>query len=115
MRGSGDSVSAVLEVSHKIYERTLVIYPSELRRDFGTEMIEVFDQQLSEAFSRSGFPGVLRVWYTATREFITVALPGRLIGRLVPIVGVMATLALMMWCVGYIGYVMETACAGCSH
>ena len=115
MRGSGDSVSAVLEVSHKIYERSLVIYPSELRRDFGTEMIEVFDQQLSEAFSRSGFPGVLRVWFSATREFVTIALPGRLAERMVPIVAVTAALALLVWFAGYIGYVMETACAGCGH
>ena len=115
MRGSGDSVSAVLEVSHKIYERSLVIYPSELRRDFGTEMIEVFDQQLSEAFSRSGFPGVLRVWSSATREFVTIALPRRVAERIVPILAVTTALAWMVWFSGYIGYVMETACRGCGH
>lgn len=86
MHVSSDSVSAVLEVSHKLYERSLVVYPSELRRDFGAEMVEVFDKQVSEAYSRSGFPGLLRVWLSATREFVTIALPGRLAERMLPIV-----------------------------
>jgi hypothetical protein len=34
---------------------------------------------------------------------------------MVPIVAVTAALALMVWFAGYIGYVMETACPGCSH
>lgn len=109
---SGDSV---LEVSHKAYERSLVLYPSDLRRDFGAEMLEVFDNQLSEAYSQSGFPGLLRVWFGATREFVTIALPGRLAERMLPIVGVTAALALTVWFAGYIGYVMETACRGCSQ
>jgi hypothetical protein len=111
----GNFASAVLEVSHKVYARSLVLYPSELRRDFGAEMVEVFDEQISEAYSRSGLPGLLRVWFSATREFAAIALPGRLAERMLPIVAVTATLALMMWFAGYVGYVMETACPGCSH
>ena len=89
---NGNSVSAVLEVSRKVYATSLVLYPNELRREFGAEMVEVFDEQVSEAYSRSGFPGLLRAWSSATAE-----------------------LALMVWFSGYIGYVMETACAGCGH
>jgi hypothetical protein len=111
----GNSASAVLEVSRKIYERSLVLYPRELRRDFGAEMVEVFDERVSEAYSRSGFPGFLRVWFSATREFVTIALPSRLAERGVPIIAVMATLALMVWFAGYIGYVMQTACPGCGR
>ncbi len=110
-----NSASGVLEVSRKIYARSLVLYPSELRRDFGAEMIEVFDEQVSEAYSRRGFPGFLRVWFSAMQEFVAIALPSRLAERVVPIVAVTATLALMMWFAGYIGYVMETACPGCGH
>ena len=112
---NGNSVSAVLEVSRKIYATSLVLYPDELRREFGAEMVEVFDEQVSEAYSRSGFPGLLRVWFSATREFVTIALPGRLAERMVPIVVVTAALALLVWFAGYIGYVMETACPGCGH
>ncbi|MGA8500478.1 MAG: hypothetical protein WB683_02935 [Candidatus Sulfotelmatobacter sp.] len=111
----GNSASAVLEVSHKVYAGSLVLYPSELRRDFGAEMVEVFDEQVSEAYSRSGFPGFLGVWFSAMREFVTIALPRRLAERVVPIAGVTAALALMVWFAGYIGYVMETACSSCSH
>jgi hypothetical protein len=112
---NGNSVSAVREVSRKLYATSLVLYPHELRREFGAEMVEVFDEQVSEAYSRSGFPGLLRVWFSATREFVTIALPGRLVERMVPIVAVTAALALLVWFAGYIGYVMETACPGCGH
>ena len=112
---NGNSVSVVLEISRKVYATSLVLYPNELRGKFGTEMVEVFDEQVSEAYSRSGFTGLLRVWFSATREFVTIALPGRLAARMVPIVGVTATLALLVWFAGYIGYVMKTACAGCGH
>lgn len=115
LRPNGNSVSAVLEVSHKIYERSLVLYPSDLRRDFGAEMLEVFDEQVSKAYSESGFPGLLLVWFSAMREFVTIALPGRLAERMLPIVAVTAALALMLWFAGYIGYVMETACPGCGQ
>jgi hypothetical protein len=111
----GNSGSSVLEVSRKVYARSLVLYPSELRRDFGAEMVEVFDEQVSDAYSRSGFRGFLCVWFGAMQEFVTIALPGRLAERVVPIVAVTATLALMMWFAGYIGYVMETACQNCGH
>ena len=110
-----NSVSAVLEVSRKVYATSLVFYPNELRREFGAEMVEVFDEQVSEAYSRRGFPGLLRVWFSATMEFVAIALPGRLAERMVPIVGVTTALALLVWFSGYIGYVMETACRGCGH
>jgi hypothetical protein len=112
---NGNPVSPVLEVSRKVYATSLVLYPNELRGEFGAEMVEVFDQQVSEAYSRSGFLGLLRVWLNATREFVTIALPGRLAERMVPIVAVTAALALLVWFAGYIGYVMERACAGCGH
>jgi hypothetical protein len=112
---NGNSVSAVLEVSRKVYAKSLVLYPTELRREFGAEMIEVFEEQVSEAYSRSGFAGLLRVWFSATREFATIALPGRLAEGAVPILAATTTSALMLWFAGYVGYVMETACPGCGR
>ena len=112
---NGNPVSVFLEVSHKVYARCLVLYPNELRGEFGAEMVEVFDEQVSEAYSRSSFLGLLRVWVSATWEFVTIALPGRLAERMVPIVAVTAALTLLVWFAGYIGYVIETACAGCGH
>lgn len=112
---NGNSVSVVLQASRKVYATALVLYPDELRGEFGAEMVEVFDEQVSEAYSRSGFRGLLRVWFSATGEFVTIALPGRLAERMVPIVAVTAALALLVWFAGYVGYVMEAACAGCGH
>ena len=77
-------------------------------------MIEVFDEQAGEAYSRRGFSGLLRIWCSATREIITIAVPGRLAGRAIPIIAVTATLTLMLWFASYISYVMETACSSCA-
>lgn len=107
--------SPILDVSRKVYERSLICYPKDLRNDFGSEMMEVFDEQVSDAYSRTGFVGILRVWFSATREIVMVALPGRFAGRAIPIVAVTVTLAFMLWFASYIGYVMETACPGCGH
>lgn len=115
MRLNGNSVSAVFELSHRVYERILVLYPSDLYRDFGDEMLEVFDEQVSEAYSRSGIRGLFRVWFSATREFVTVALPSRFSERMLPIFAVTAALAFMVWFAGYVGYVMETACGTCAQ
>lgn len=106
--------SAILDISRKLYDRSLTFYPKELRSDFGSEMTEVFDEQVSEAFLRNGFVGLLRVWSSAMREIVAVALPAR-VARAIPIVGVAATLLFMLWFASYIGYVMEKACPGCGH
>ncbi len=115
MRASGGLVSAVLEICHTVYERSLVFYPSDLHRDFGAEMLEVFDEQTSQAYCQRGFPGLLRVCFGAMRELVTVALPGRLAQRMLPIFAATAVLTLMVWFAGYVGYVMETACGSCGQ
>ncbi len=111
----GKKKSTVLDVSHRIYEASLIFYVKDFRGEFGSEMIEVFDQQVSEAYSRSGLAGLLRVCFRATREMVTVGLPGRFAGRAISIVAVTATLVFMFWFASYIGYVMEAACPGCRH
>ena len=107
--------SPILDVSRKVFERSLIFYPKNLRDDFGSEMMEVFDKQVSDAYSLSGVAGILRVWFSATREIVTVALPGRFAERALLIVAVTATMAFMLWFAGYIGYVMQKACPGCGH
>ena len=104
----------MLDVGHRVYEISLVFYPRDLRADLGNEMVEVFDEQASEAYSRRGYSGLLHVWFRAMRELVTVAFPGRLADRAVPLVAVTATSVLMLWFASYISQVMETACSGCS-
>lgn len=109
-----ENKSTLLEVSRKFYESSLIFYSKDLRGDFGHEMIEVFDEQSREAYARCGFSGLLRIWLSAAVEIVTVAFPGRLADRAVPIVGVTAALGFMLWFASYISYVMQTACSGCS-
>ncbi|HEU5020947.1 MAG TPA: hypothetical protein VFT60_03625 [Bryobacteraceae bacterium] len=52
----------------RIYGMLLRLYPAELRRDFGAEMIEVFLEDLA-----SGRPA--RVWWCSIRELFRIALP----------------------------------------
>lgn len=106
--------SIILDVSHRVYERSLVLYPKDLRGNFGDEMIEVFDEQVWEAYCRRRFSGLVRVWGRTLQEIVTVALPGRLAERAIPIVAVTVTSVLMLWFASYISHVMETACSGCS-
>ena len=108
-----DDKTAILEVSHKVYESILIFYPKDLRGDFGNEMLAVFDEQAWEAYSRRGSSGLLRVWFRATWEIVTVAFPDRIAGRGIPIIVVTAALTFMLWFASYISYVMETACSGC--
>jgi hypothetical protein len=67
-----------LEVSSRLYGRLLLFYPEDLRRDYGSEMSSVFDEDLECAHRTAGLPGMFRVWRCALAEFIRFALPGRL-------------------------------------
>jgi hypothetical protein len=67
-----------LPLSSRIYSRLLVLYPADLRRDFGDQMALVFAEDLDAARRRSGLRGEVRVWRCALGEFLRLALPGRL-------------------------------------
>jgi hypothetical protein len=57
------------------YGRLLILYPEDLRRDFGPEMLEAFAHDLSFESSLRGLRGVVRVWRIALREVIAIGLP----------------------------------------
>jgi hypothetical protein len=59
--------------SLRAYRRLLMFYPDDLRRDFGTEMLEAFEDDLSAARS---ITGAIRVWRIALQETIQIGLPG---------------------------------------
>jgi hypothetical protein len=69
---------AVLRISCRLFEWMLVLYPPALRSQFGQEMMDVFEQQISEAWQLNRFPGIALVWSCAAEELILVALPARL-------------------------------------
>ena len=53
-----------------LYQKLLLLYPLDLRRDFGGEMTLAFAEDIKNI-------GSLRVWWCALREVLTVALPGQ--------------------------------------
>jgi hypothetical protein len=61
-----------LHWSLRAYERLLILYPEDLRRDFGVEMLEAFSEDLAAAH---GIGGALRVWRSALREVMQIAVP----------------------------------------
>jgi hypothetical protein len=65
-----------LPLSSRIYNRLLVLYPEDLRRDYGPEMALVFAEDLDAARRDAGMRGVIRVWRCALGEFLRFALPG---------------------------------------
>jgi hypothetical protein len=61
-----------------IYGYLLIAYPRELRRRFGANMVEVFEDQLYEAGVQRGRLGIVSLWRTALWELASVAIPSRL-------------------------------------
>lgn len=65
-----------LPLSSRIYGRLLVLYPDDLRRDYGADMALVFAEDLDMARQEAGMRGVIRVWRCALGELLRFALPG---------------------------------------
>jgi hypothetical protein len=70
-------MTAILRLSCRLYGWLLLLYPSTLRGRFGKEMVDVFEQQIHDAWQLHRFPGLARVWSSAAEELILVALPAR--------------------------------------
>jgi hypothetical protein len=58
-------------MSTRIYRWLLALYPEDLRRDYGEEMVLVFADELRDA----DFRGAVRAWRRALGEFFHFALP----------------------------------------
>jgi hypothetical protein len=53
-----------------LYEKLLLLYPEDLRREFGAEMALAFADDVE-------IMGAPRMWWCALGELLTVALPGQ--------------------------------------
>ena len=78
--------------SAALYACLLFLYPRELRWSFGNEMMLAFMDDLEAARREEGAAGVVRVWWWALYELVTVALPGQQTNRYV----VVPTLSFLM-------------------
>src|SRR3974377_1737575 len=103
--------SAVLDASRKVYETSLAFYPHDLREEFGEEMVEVFEEQVAEAYQERGLPGVFRIWWCTAREFVVINLTPR---RLVPVFAAVTALVLMVWLAGFMANPMAMG-KSCGH
>ena len=65
-------MTSTLHWSLRAYARLLILYPEDLRRDFGADMMEAFGEDLAAAH---GIGGALRVWRSALREVMQIAVP----------------------------------------
>jgi hypothetical protein len=72
-----------LHLSVRAYRKLLILYPEDLRRDFGADMLEAFAHDLSAE-------GAFRVWRIALRELIRIGLPGWLQSPAVTVPGLSA-------------------------
>jgi len=71
-------MQTTLNACCRTYSALLILYPLDLRREFGTEMIDVFEQQIEGAWEESGVKGLARVCLCAIGELLSVALPAQL-------------------------------------
>jgi hypothetical protein len=71
-------MTTLMSVSARLYAAVLPLYPPELRRDFGPEMVEAFAEDLAEALQNRGLTGGIRVWYGALSELLRIALPSQM-------------------------------------
>jgi hypothetical protein len=64
-----------LRWSLRAYRTLLIVYPDDLRRDFGQEMLEAFEHDLSVECGAHSIKGAIRVWRITLREAIRIGLP----------------------------------------
>jgi hypothetical protein len=57
-----------------LYRKLLLLYPRDLRLEFGAEMTLAFAEDIQNM-------GKLRAWWCALSELVTVALPGQVSNR----------------------------------
>jgi hypothetical protein len=64
-------MTGAVSLSSRIYSRLAALYPEDLRREYGDEIVLVFAEELRDGdLSR-----VIRVWRNALGEFFRFALP----------------------------------------
>ncbi len=67
----------IMPNSRWMYELLLHVYPRELRSRFGADMVEVFEDLLTEATREGGAVGIASLWCTAVWELVSIGVPSR--------------------------------------
>ena len=62
-----------LRVSSGVYRAMLAGYPSEIRHEYGSEMVEAFSNRCRRESQRGGVSGLGRFWLSTVRDFLATA------------------------------------------
>src|SRR5215211_6857776 len=71
----------LIGASDWLYRLLLHAYPRDFRREYGSQMAQVFHDCCREAQHRSGVPGVIALWIATFIDLITTALTERISER----------------------------------
>ena len=71
-------MTSFVQGSASVYRAILVLYPFDLRYQYGDEMAAVFAEDLAEACENGRMADVIGVWWRAASEVLRIALPGRI-------------------------------------
>jgi len=75
---SGTAEIRMIRASRLVYSGLLFMYPRDLRRRFGIEMSDDFEDSLRAALGEHGVPGAAAMWGIVLWELVSVAVPSRL-------------------------------------
>ncbi len=88
-------MSKSIPFSRRLYAAALLLYPVALRRQFGEEMVEVFAEQMRDAYERDGWLGRMDVWCCVGGETIRTAVKSHLQIVCISLVSALTALGLM--------------------
>jgi hypothetical protein len=77
--------------SSRLYRWMLLAYPHELRSEFGCEIAQTFDLQLSDGWRSKRMWGVISVWTRVILEFFGIAVAYRVRLLTVPCISTVIT------------------------
>lgn len=55
-------ISPAVSISNEAFRRFVILYPSDLRREFGDDLAEVFSQQIETAWEENAWRGIAGAW-----------------------------------------------------
>jgi hypothetical protein len=98
-------MNTILRLSLELYRGLIHLYPANLQRRFGPEMVDVFEQQLLAASDQRGAAGIGRVWCSVIVEVATgAAIPALAEAAFIPVASIAASFALFLvfvWAGGF--------------
>ncbi|HJT57179.1 MAG TPA: DUF1835 domain-containing protein [Ktedonobacteraceae bacterium] len=68
----------IIAISERFYRRLLVVYPATFRRQYGSQMMQVFLDCCRAAYQKRGSWGVLRLWIFMLGDLLTNAIAEQL-------------------------------------